>query len=914
MATKTLRAKKPSGGPARPYERPPIGQASTPLMKQYLKLKAAHESDVLFFRMGDFYEMFYEDAALVSRVLGIALTSRGSGRDEYAMAGFPIHALDRYLPRMISDGYRVAICEQVEDAAVARENKRIVRREVIEVHTPGTLTDEKLLDAGKTNFLLALHLPRRNSKLIGLAWFEASSGRFLVANVGLDQLESELERIAPAEILVTESLARDGEREPSEDGKNAAAHLLAQLKRRAPVAEVPDWVQRPKGALEALLERFGVATLAGLGLDDRATYVPAANTALHYVSEKKPGFLENLGRFGRGIELYRPERHLVLDAATSRCLEITRPLREGSGDAGTLLGAIDRTRTAMGRRLLREWLLSPLRDPSEIAFRQDAVAALLKNPGDQEALEAGLRRVYDLERLAGRVASGRAKPRDLAALRDSLASLPQVQGAARSAAGVTSTCEGESLLNDVAARLDPLGPLHGRLDKALAERPANAPKDGPIFADGWSKELDRLRAVTHDVNETLAQFQEREIKRSGIPSLKVGYNKVFGYYLEITRAHRDKIPEGYIRKQTLKNAERFLTPELKELESEILTARERMESLEARLFEELREEVAATGADILASAAAAAELDVLSSLATLARGRAYVRPTVSDGLALKIVQGRHPVLDLQDGSERFVPNDVVLGADAGVLHLITGPNMAGKSTYIRQAALLTLLAQTGSFVPAAEAEIGVVDRIFARVGAGDELAQGLSTFMVEMTETANILRHATDRSLVILDEVGRGTSTYDGVSLAWAIAEYLHDRICARTLFATHYHELTGLSETKAGVRNRNVAVEDRGDDVVFLHQIVPGTADRSYGIHVGRLAGLPKSVLKRATIILSGLEAGTFDPATAPPEPREESQLGLFASSLREDALRNRLRSVEIDETTPMQALLLLQELSKLL
>jgi DNA mismatch repair protein MutS len=447
------------------------------------------------------------------------------------------------------------------------------------------------------------------------------------------------------------------------------------------------------------------------------------------------------------------------------------------------------------------------------------------------------------------------------------------------------------------------------------ERPALAPKAGELFATGWSEELDALRATTRDATETLARFQEREIKRTGIPSLKVGYNKVFGYYLEVTQAHRGKVPDNYIRKQTLKNAERFLTPELKELESEILTSRDRMEALEARLFAELREEVADAGASILASAAAAAELDVIGSLATLARGPGYVRPTVTTGATLRIVQGRHPVLDLQQGHEPFVPNDIIIGGDAGTLHLITGPNMAGKSTYIRQAALLALLAQTGSFVPAASAEVGVVDRIFARVGSGDELAQGLSTFMVEMTETANILRHATDRSLVILDEVGRGTSTYDGVSLAWAIAEYLHDKIRARSLFATHYHELTGMAETKPGVRNRNVAVEDRGDDVVFLHQIVAGSADRSYGIHVARLAGLPKTVLSRARVILRGLEGGTFDPATAPPEPaHSDEQLGLFVSSVRNDPLRTRLREADPNETTPMEALQLLAELRGLL
>jgi DNA mismatch repair protein MutS len=916
MASKTLRpsardAVTPSPPVERvhPTDRPPVSSATTPLMRQYLEIKAKHEGDVLFFRMGDFYEMFYEDAELVSRVLGIALTSRASGSDgAYAMAGFPHHALDRYLPRMIAQGHRVAICEQVEDPSQVK-GKRVVKREVIEVHTPGTLTDERLLEARAANFLLAIHRPRRNARRCGLAWFEASSGRFLVATVAMERLDAELERIGPSEILIGEALARDAER-PEDQPQQAA--LVERLRERAPLAEVPDWVFRPQGALDALKARFGVATLAGLGLEDAAPYVSAAHAALHYVGEKKPGFLERLDTFGRGVELYRPERHLGLDPATARCLEITRPLRETNGDGGTLFGAIDRTRTAMGGRLLREWLQAPLRDVEAIEARQDAVAALLAAPGDHEALNEALRHVYDLERLATRIGSGRATPRDLAALRDSLGQLPAVQTAARAA----SASHSSALLEGIASGLDPLAPLQSRLGGALQERPALAAKDGAILADGFSAELDRLRGLSQDQADLLAEFQARESERTGIPSLKVGYNKVFGYYLEVTHAHKAKVPERYVRKQTLKNAERYLTPELKELEAEILTARERREQLETELFTALRAEVAAQGAAVVASATAAAELDALSSLATLARERGYVRPRVGDHGRLRIVQGRHPVLDVREGRESFVPNDVQLGDDeAGALHLITGPNMAGKSTYIRQTALLVLLAQTGSFLPAEEAEVGLVDRIFARVGAGDELAKGLSTFMVEMTETAHILRHASDRSLVILDEVGRGTSTYDGVSLAWAIAEHLHDHVGARTLFATHYHELTGMAEVRPGVRNRNVAVDERGKEVVFLHQIVPGSANRSYGIHVARLAGLPPGVLRRARVILRGLEDGSFEGAvaSAPAAPEPETQLPLFESTLREDPLRARLRDVEVNATTPLEALSLLAELQRL-
>ena len=907
----------------RALPRPESATASTPLMRQYLEIKEAHPREVLFFRMGDFYEMFFEDAKLVSRVLGITQTTRASGSDgAYAMAGFPYHALDRYLPRMIAAGHRVAICEQVEDPSQV-QGKRIVKREVIEVVTPGTLTDERLLEERRSNYLLGVHLDRRRRR-VGLAWFEASSGRFLVGEVPSEDLETELERIGPAEIVVADKVlgASDRSQDRSEDEAPWERAFCASLARAAPVSSTADWAFRPAAALESLCEGFGVKTLKGMGLDDEASYVPAAHAVIHYVSEMKPGYLEHLDRFGRGIELYHPEEHLALDPATARCLEITRTLRDGNaGREGTLLGAIDRTQTAMGGRLLREWLLAPLRGVEAIERRQDALQALLDAPAEHEALSRALHQVYDLERLAARAASGRVSPRDLAALRDSLARLPEVQAAALAAAARgPASCEDDffgaepPLLCAIAARLAPLAPLQARLAQSLCERPAAAIREGRVVAEGVSPELDRLRSVTEDASVALREFQEREAEATGIPSLKVGYNKVFGYYLEVTQANRAKVPARYVRKQTLKHAERFLTPELKELESEILTARERAEALETALLAELREVVAAAGASILASAGAAAELDVLSSFTTLARQGDYVRPKLRKDTKIRIVQGRHPVLDVGEGRERFVPNDLELGQEAGRLHLITGPNMAGKSTYIRQCALLVLLAQTGAFVPASEAEIGVCDRIFARVGAGDELAQGLSTFMVEMTETANILRHATKRSLVILDEVGRGTSTYDGVSLAWAIAEHLHDLVEARTLFATHYHELTGMAALRAGVRNRNVAVEERGNEITFLHQIVPGSADRSYGIHVARLAGVPPAVLKRAAVILAQLEQGSFDPGAAPPTPREpERQLGLF-NSVSEDPVRARLREVAVEQTTPLEALLLLQELRGLL
>ena len=912
-------------------QRPPSHEAGSPLMKQYLEIKEQHPRDVLLFRMGDFYEMFYEDAEIVSKALGIVMTARGTGKlegesksgpDSYAMAGFPHHAIDRYLPRLIAQGYSVAICEQAEDPALAR-GKRVVRREVIEVLTPGTLTDEKLLEARRGNFLLCLALAR-GKRSVGLAWFEAASGRLLVAEVERERLEAELERIGPAELLVGEGLLRAAERDPAGD----EARLVADLRRRAPLAEAPDWTLRPEGALEALKERFGVGTLQGLGLEDRAPYVPAAHAALCYVGEKKPGVLEQLRRLGRTIERWQPDEHLCLDPATARCLELVTPLRETSGPRATLLGALDRTRTAMGARLLREWLLAPLRSPVRIEARQAAIGALVAAPEPLLALGQALGQLYDLERLTTRVASGRAGPRDLAALRDSLGLLPRVREAALAALAALAAggSEGPKLLRECVRLLDTvttgaaLAALDARLRAALVERPAPAPRDGPVIADGFSPELDRLRAASGDVTSTLQRFQEREAERTGIPSLKLGYNSVTGYYIEVTQAQRKKVPQEWIRRQTLKHCERFVTPELKELEAQVLGAADRSQELENQLFAGLREEAAAQAPALLAAAEAAARLDVLASLATIARERGWIAPRLRAEPVLDLRGGRHPVLELRESAGRFVPNDVRLGGEAGVVHVITGPNMAGKSTYIRQAALLVLLAQTGSFVPAEAAEVGVVDRIFARVGAGDELASGLSTFMVEMTETANILRHATERSLVILDEVGRGTSTYDGVSLAWAIAEHLHDKLQARTLFATHYHELTGLPALRAGVRNLNVAVEERGDEVIFLHRVVPGSADRSYGIHVARLAGIPARVLSRAQVILRQLEDGTFDAGGAIREaerPREEpppsAQRSLFPRTLAEDALRARLAGVDPLRTTPMEALALLEELKRL-
>jgi DNA mismatch repair protein MutS len=913
--------------------RPRAVDAKTPLLKQYLTLKEAHPNEVLFFRCGDFYEMFYDDAETVSKALGLVLTTRGPGQESCPMAGIPYHAVDRYLPRLIRMGFRVAICEQMEDPKTV-QGKRIVERSVVEVITPGTLTDEKLLEEKEPCWLCSVHRPQRGP--IGLAWLDISTGHFCVSDVRRDSqaLEDELARVRPREILVVEAVLRALSDPKAGGGESVESDLgLARvIQRAAPsaaMAPAPDWAFDAETALAFMKDKLGVATLAGFDIEDRAPCVSAGHAILRYAEEKKPGFLGHV----REIARHRPEAHVAIDAATARCLELVETLR-GRERNGSLLGSIDATRTAMGGRLLRDWILSPLRDVEAIEARQDAIEALLETKGALDSVRDGLAKVFDLERLAGRAASGRAVPRDLAALRDSLAHLPSLRDEATRACASTKkrlAPRAGGCLGEIARRLDPLDPLFERLARSLVAQPAATPSDGEIIAIGIDEGLDDLREIARDATALLARFQAKEIERTGISSLKVAYNSILGYYLEVTQAHRDKIPDDYIRKQTLKNCERFLTPELKELEGKILTARERAEGLEATLLRGLREEVARCAPSLLASARAVAELDALAGLAHVARERGYARPRVAAHGAAWIVAGKHPVLEAGSSGEPFVPNDLRLvdlgatserGDDEGRILVITGPNMAGKSTYIRQTALLFLLAQVGSFLPAESAELGVCDRIFARVGAADDLARGLSTFMVEMTETANILRHATEKSLVVLDEVGRGTSTYDGVSIAWAIVEHLHDHVRCRALFATHYHELVGLARVRSLVANRTCAVRETrstsegGGQIVFLRKIVPGAADRSYGLHVARLAGVPRNVVERAQEILSGLESGSFDALHASEEPEpahgpQPSQLALFTSM--HERIASRLRAFDPDRSTPLQALLILSELKNL-
>ncbi|MSQ92944.1 MAG: DNA mismatch repair protein MutS [Gemmataceae bacterium] len=805
------------------------------MMQQYRDAKAKHPDMLLLFRMGDFYELFETDAETAHKVLGLTLTSRDK---EMPMAGFPHHQLESYLHKLLRQGFRVAVCDQVEDASQA---KGLVKREVTRVVTPGTITEDDLLDPKANNHLVAI-LPTTAAAPTGLAWLDVSTGQFYAMDVMPDRLREELARLAPAECIGPETQA------------NALSGILQRLATVPALSARPDWTFDPKTAKEALGKHFAVSTFAGFGFDDAQACLAAAGALLLYVQE----MLKTDVRHIRRLVPYFSNQVLQLDDVTRRSLELTRTLREGERH-GSLLAAIDRTVTTMGARLLQQWLLAPLAQREQIEARLDGVTELLEQAPLRDDLRQALNEVNDLQRLTSRASTGRALPRDLAAIGRTLRFLPTIKAkiAARKSA----------MLRDLEANLELCQDLRATLDAAIVDDPPLSAKEGGLIKPGYARDLDELRDIAKGGKEWITRFQASEITRTGINSLKVGFNQVFGYYIEITHVHTAKVPADYQRKQTLKNAERYITPELKEYEEKVLSAEEKSQAREYEIFLGLRDQVAAQTHRLLQTGEVLAQLDVLAALADLAVSRQYVRPSLSDEPILLIKEGRHPVLDQTLPPGTFVPNDALLGNDDGMFLLITGPNMSGKSTYIRQVALLVLLAQIGSYVPAKSAAIGIVDRIFTRVGASDELSRGQSTFMVEMTEAANILNNASRMSLVILDEIGRGTSTYDGVSLAWAITEYLHNQIGCRSLFATHYHELAQLAETLPNLRNCNVLVREWQEDIVFLHKIAPGSADKSYGIHVARLAGIPGEVLDRASQVLQQLESHHLDEEL--PKPR---------------------------------------------
>ena len=837
---------------------------STPLMQQYREIKGRHRDAILLFRMGDFYEMFEDDAEVAARTLGLTLTSRNNGgASEVPLAGVPVKAASVYIKRLVERGFRVAICEQVEDPKLA---KGIVRREVIEVVTPGAVMSDDLLEERRNTFLVAL---ASDGTRTGLAAADLSTGEFVLESGPAPALEAALQRYNPSEVIVPEGAAA-----------LAPPGVLVTRRER--------WEFDPALAGEDLARRFELASLDGLGLGPEDTLaVGAAGALLRYLTELQPGGVPQLCR----PVARRTEGQLHVDAMTRRNLELVEPLRPGGEDA-TLLAVVDRTMTPMGARLLRAWLLAPLTDPAAIATRLNAVAALVADEPRRASIREALDGVRDLERLGARAAARRATPRDLGALRTSLERLPPL------AAAIAD-------LYDLGAGFDLLPDLAAGLAAALVDRPPAALGDGDVIRPGHTPALDELRALRDGGRAYIAALQARERARTGIGSLKVGYNKVFGYYIEVTRANRDAVPADYERRQTLSGAERYVTPELKAYEAKVLGAEEEIAALEEHVFVQLRDVAGRAIRRIQDTAARVAAADVLASLAEVAARSGYTRPEVVDGFALDIEAGRHPVVERVMPREAFIPNDLHLDAERQIM-IVTGPNMAGKSTVLRQAALLVILAQAGSFVPARSARIGVVDRLFTRVGASDDLARGQSTFLVEMSETASILHNATRRSLVLLDEIGRGTSTYDGVAIAWAVAEHLHERIGCKAVFATHYHELTQLAERYPRIVNFNVAVHESGDDVIFLHRLRPGGADRSYGIHVGRLAGLPAEVLDRARAVLRSLEAGHRVAST----PSPADQLALFAPA--ENPVLAELRALDLDGLTPREALARLADLQR--
>jgi DNA mismatch repair protein MutS len=854
------------------------------MMRQYHRIKQEHPDAILLFHLGDFYEMFFEDAREAAGILNIALTSRDRQKaDPVPLCGIPVHSAESYITRLLKAGRKVAVCDQVEDPAAA---DGLVRREVTRVITPGTVLDERMLEGKDTNYLLALAPARQR---LGISALDFSTGEFLALEIDAGDarsLEDRLAAFAPAEVYLPATVPPDVE-------AAVARALPGVAVTRAAHPSAFD----PPAARRRLLEHFRVASLDGFGCQECGEGLTAAGALLGYLRETQRRPLENITR----IAPWRTGDRMALDAATQRNLELLANLDDGRRER-SLLSVLDRTATPMGSRRMRAWILAPLMDPAAIRERLDAVGRLVEDAALRQRLREALREVQDLERLASRIALNTATPRDVAALRASLRRVPEVFGAARADASALLALLGET---------DPLADLCAECERTLAEEPPLRAREAGVIREGVDAELDELRRLARDAQGWLADFERRERARTGINTLKVGYTRVFGYYIEVTRPNLPSVPADYVRRQTLVNAERFHSADLATFEERILGAEEKALAIEARLFEGLRRRVAAETARLQTAAAAVGAIDALAALAEVARRQGYCRPEVDDGLAVEIAAGRHPVVELA-AEERFVPNDCRLDAADCQLVVLTGPNMAGKSTYLRQVALITLMAQVGSFVPAASARIGAVDRIFTRIGSADRLARGQSTFMVEMTETASILHNATERSLVILDEVGRGTSTFDGLSIAWAVAEHLHGTgpRGPRTLFATHYHQLTELELTLPRARNFTVAVREWEQQILFLRTIVPGGADRSYGIQVAQLAGLPPETLRRAKEILANLEGGELTVEglpriaehAAPPAPA--AQMDLFPPE--EHGVLRALRDLDPEAITPLQALAL--------
>lgn len=864
----------------------------TPMMQQYLEIKEQYKDCILFFRLGDFYEMFFKDAEIASRELEITLTGRDCGLEERApMCGVPYHSADSYIARLVTKGYKVAICEQVEDPSQA---KGIVKRDVIRVITPGTVTDSAMLEEKKNNYLLSVY---RNKYYFGLASVDISTGELSATRImwgdTVSKLTDEIAKISPSEIISNSEFFSDKK-------------LVDTIRKRFGIyiSQFDDNYYEEEFARKKIESRFDKKAIA-----DKCgeLAINAVGALLEYLEETQKVNLEHI----RTITSYNIEDFMVLDAATRRNLELTQTMRENS-KKGSLLWVLDRTMTSMGGRTIRKWIEQPLKDVSDINERLDAVEEFKEKFMVRMELRELLRRIYDIERLMTKVIFGNVNCRDLIALKNSIGQLPHIKN---TLSGCTAAMNRRNY-----EMLDTLEDIYNLIDAAIVDDPPVSVREGGIIKKGYNQEVDRLREAATQGRNWIAELERSEREKTGIKNLKVGYNKVFGYYLEVTKSYFHLVPDTYIRKQTLANCERFFTQELKELEETILGAEDKLVELEYRLFTEIRSRIANEIARIKTTASCIAETDVLCSLAEVADRENYCKPTVNDGEEISIIDGRHPVVEKMLEQENFVPNDTLLDMTENRLFIITGPNMAGKSTYMRQVALIVLMAQMGSFVPASEATIGVVDRIFTRVGASDDLASGQSTFMVEMSEVANILQNATRRSLLVLDEIGRGTSTYDGLSIAWAVIEFISDikNLGARTLFATHYHELTELEGKLTGVKNYCISVKEDGDDIIFLRKIIRGGADGSYGVQVAKLAGIPDQVIERAKDILNQLEEANISRKETVRKRSSkpiEGQIDIFAAlnvSEGKDEIVEELKKLEISNITPIDAMNILYKLQQ--
>jgi len=861
----------------------------TPLMTQYYKVKEANPDTILLFRIGDFFETFDEDAKTASKVLGITLTKRANGAaEDVPLAGFPHHAIDTYLPKLVRAGDRVAVCEQVENPRFA---KGIVKREVIEVVTPGVTLSDKLLDHKKNNYLLSIY---KKDEIAGISFCDVSTGEFYCFEIPTSQIVQQIESISPSEVLVQKK------------DKDYLTQLIHKINSTVRITKLDDWIFNFEYAKDLLLMQFKTVTLKGFGVESLAAGIISCGAILNYLQETQKANLSHLNK----VSVYNPSEYMALDSSTKRNLEITYSMQDGSRE-GSLISILDKTQTAMGARLLKKWITAPLIQLEPILKRQECVEELLKKKVMRKNLANELKEIGDLERLTSKVCTGRANPRDLIGLKSSLKKIPGIKKLLDETIVPTLVQLNEKLL--------PLEKLVDKISNAIVDSPPLSIIDGGVIKSGFSIELDELRDIFVHGKDWIATLQKSERERTGISSLKVSYNKVFGYYIEISNAHKEKIPDNYIRKQTLVNSERYITPELKNYEDKILNAEEKIYDLESQLFNEIRLTAAGEAENIQQNARLIAMLDCFVSFAECANAYNYTKPLLDEGDNIEIIDGRHPVVEqILPPGEKFNPNSCKLDNNENQIIILTGPNMAGKSVYLRQLGLIVLLAQIGSFVPAKEAHIGLVDRIFTRVGASDNIAAGESTFLVEMQEAANILNNATSQSLILLDEIGRGTSTFDGISIAWAITEYLHEKteLSAKTLFATHYHELNEMAEIFPRIKNYKVEVREYDDKVIFLHKVNSGRADHSYGIQVAQMAGLPVFVTKRAKEVLQNLESKELTPYEEKKEKlkklkqKDDLQISLF--EIKDDNLRTQIDDIEINNLTPLEALNKLSELKK--